>query len=244
MRLGQLARKLGIRPGDIVEFLGANQIRIDEGSNTRLTDEHAALVTAKFAPQQEDKLPEESTSTPVIQDEAVGTEPEHPENEIRENASTDSELTQGSEPVELIKAPKIALSGLKVLGKIDLPEQKKAAAASESTVSDLTDRKDASESRTVRKTGNSRSQRRQAPRKNPIALERAREAEALKKKREEQAEREKLRKTQNYLKKVKLSPPTKSMKIVNEPLMQMTPEELRERPTTWLGKFLEWLTHA
>ena len=50
MRLAQLARKLVIRPTVIVEFLIEHNIQIEDGSNTRLEDDHVALIMQKFAP--------------------------------------------------------------------------------------------------------------------------------------------------------------------------------------------------
>src|SRR5687767_2505174 len=50
MRLGQLARKLTLRQIEIVDFLASQNIQIEDGSNTRLEDQHADLVIAHFAP--------------------------------------------------------------------------------------------------------------------------------------------------------------------------------------------------
>ena len=50
MRLGQLARKLALRPAEIVEFLAINHIQVDEGSNTKLEDDHVTLIMTQFAP--------------------------------------------------------------------------------------------------------------------------------------------------------------------------------------------------
>ena len=50
MRLAQLARKLTIRPTVIVDFLTQHNIQIEDGSNTRLADDHVALIMQKFAP--------------------------------------------------------------------------------------------------------------------------------------------------------------------------------------------------
>ena len=61
-------------------------------------------------------------------------------------------------------------------------------------------------------------------------------------KRKEKVEREKEKRKQNYYKKVKMSPPTKAVKMVEEETMQMSAEELAEPPKTWFGRFLRWLT--
>lgn len=247
MRLGQLARKLGIRPAEIVEFLGASQIQIDEGSNTRLAVEHVVLITRQFAPAAEEEGVE-------VQSDKVESAPEEvPPMTISTENKTDDFLEEtvdekaftGPEQVEVIKAPKIELAGLKVLGKVDLPEPKKTEnppAPLELPHPGETERK---LQREEKKVYDNRKQRQdQRPRKNPIALEREREAAAQRRKREEQDAREKERRRLNYLKKVRMSPPTKAMRIVNEPVMEMSAEELAEDPKTWLGKFIKWLTQA
>jgi hypothetical protein len=86
--------------------------------------------------------------------------------------------------------------------------------------------------------------REQRARKNPIAVQREREEQEAQKKREEQAEREKERKTRNYHKRVKMSPPTKAVRLVDEPVMQMSAKELEEAPKTWLGRLIRWFTTA
>lgn len=243
MRLGQLARQLGIRPPEIVEFLGANQILIDEGSNTRLTDLQTDLITERFAPQPDGKLTE--VPIPAVNKEVADISEGYQDQEAEgpNNKPAAEPDPQINEPIDVIKAPKIELSGLKVLGKIELPEPKKTGTTSEVPIEPAGGESN-DDRRKDRNVTRGRKQRQQSPRKNPIAVEREREAEALKRKREDQAALDKQKKTQSYLKKVKMSPPTKAVRIVDEPVMQMTADELRERPTSWLGRVIEWLTHA
>jgi len=244
MRLGQLARKLGIRPPEIVEFLGANQILIEEGSNTRLTDTQIDLILGKFVPRPEGNLAE--AAPPEVNSEVVDISEAHQEREddaLTKQPNVESE-PQIEAPIEVIKAPKIELSGLKVLGKIELPEPKKTGISPEAAAIEPAGVEPKEDRRKDKSLTRSRRQRQQAPRKNPIAVEREREAEDQKRKREEKAAHDKQRKTQNYLNKVKMSPPTKAVRIVDEPVMEMTADELRERPTSWLGRIIEWLTHA
>jgi len=47
----QLARKLELRPAEIVSYLALNSIQIESGGNTRLEDEYVKLILQKFAPQ-------------------------------------------------------------------------------------------------------------------------------------------------------------------------------------------------
>ena len=50
MRLGQLSRKIGISTSEIIHFLAANNITINDDSNTKIEDGHANLITQKYAP--------------------------------------------------------------------------------------------------------------------------------------------------------------------------------------------------
>lgn len=52
MRLGQLARKLAIRPSQIVDYLSSQQIYLEEGSNAKLNDEHVDRIVQHFAPDR------------------------------------------------------------------------------------------------------------------------------------------------------------------------------------------------
>src|SRR5689334_19628909 len=121
MRLGQLARKLSLRPAQIVEFLSQHNIQIEDNSNTRIEDQHAELVVNHFAPgtfQQVELADEPEETAPVEAELPV--------------IVTDSSEQTTIEP-EVIRVQKIELSGLKVLGKIELPEPKKKEPVVEKT---------------------------------------------------------------------------------------------------------------
>jgi DNA polymerase III gamma/tau subunit len=237
MRLGRLARKLELRPIDIVDFLANKNITIDEGTNTKIEDAHAALIFQHFAPTMsltDATIPDAQPSfepTPLTsREESVVPESEAPA------APTSSETTAQSEVTELIKAPKIELSGLKIIGKIDLPEPKKKL-PEETPASNTEQSKE--RSRENRKLNGNRPQR---SHQNPIALQREHEAFEVKKQKEEELRRQKEKRTQNYLKKVKAPQPTKAAKFIKEQTEQMSAAELAEPPKTWWGKFIKWLT--
>jgi hypothetical protein len=78
--------------------------------------------------------------------------------------------------------------------------------------------------------------------KSPIALKREQEAIEERKRREEERRLQKERKTQNYLRRVKTSQPTKAARIFKEETQQMTTSELKEEPKSLWGKFIRWLT--
>ena len=66
MRLGQLARKLALRPDEIVEFLSAKNIQIEDNSNTKLEDDHVTLIIKKFAPSMLTEIKEAKIETEKI----------------------------------------------------------------------------------------------------------------------------------------------------------------------------------
>jgi len=250
MRLGQLARKLALRPAEIVEFLAENRIQIGEGANVRLENDHVSLIMKKFVPGWIETSEVESD----VADEELAVEnvsSEHPianeEVSVSDNSSEnpDANFTNPGEAIEIIKAPKIELSGLKVLGKIELPEpKKKETPANPETEAPPAAEGEKKELKGSRRPYDEKRRREYRPEKNPIALQRERETKEAQKKLQEQLTREKEKKTQNYLRKVKMSPPTKAVRLVNEPTMEMTAEELVEPPKTLFGKIVRWLTKA
>jgi hypothetical protein len=80
--------------------------------------------------------------------------------------------------------------------------------------------------------------------KNPVTLQREREAKEAQKKHLEKVARDKEKRTQKYLQNYKPSGPTKATKLVKEDVVEMTPQDLVEPPKTIFGKILRWLTKA
>jgi len=249
MRLGQLARKLELRPNEIIEFLASKEIVIDNSSNTRLDDEHVVLIAKHFAPGKDFVLQEDvkeigtiDTEVPpsvvkveqvaVIRDEIMPAPAEDMATEVQEVSS------------EIIKAQKIELSGLKVVGKIDLPEPKKKA-DSALQLEETEKREEQNPQERSQKISDRRSYRKEKPeefrpRKNPIAAQREREALDLDKKKRAMAAQAKEKRTENYLKKVKPAAPTKAAKIISEPLEALS-DDSRPKPATLFGRLLKWL---
>ena len=197
MRLGQLARKLSLRPAQIVEFLAQNNILIDGDSNTRIEDNHTELVVNHFAPGTFQQLTE-SVEEP---DENAAVENELPMVEVTAQPETSESLVD-QEP-EVIRVPKIELSGLKVLGKIELPEPKKKEPAAEKAEEGIEPLAEAPPSVPERKAQNhnkkSVHQKRDRPRewKNPLELQRERESREAEEKKRSAIEREKERRKQH-----------------------------------------------
>jgi hypothetical protein len=275
MRLGQLSRKIAVRPGEIVDFLATKGIVIDENTNTRVPDDHAKMVMGHFAPG----LAFEEVS-PELTNEVVMSEPERPsevhletkvetaddlsspevslveESEVNaEEQVAQGEVTPSEATPEAIKAPKIELQGLKVLGKIELPQPKKKENSSEEVTQEIVnaetslpenpetklprqERRPKNESRRSRQNDQHSSQR---SRKNPIALQREREAREAEERRKEEIKKEKEKRTEYYMQRVKAAAPSKRITIVDEPLSQLH-DEVPDEPKTLWGKFMKWLT--
>lgn len=241
-----MARKLALRPGEIVEFLSQNNISIDEGTNTRLEDNHVALIIAQLAPdfKEEISLEDEVVPETIEEVEPVKMEVEiAPDVESQEKKEEETIEMIESPTVEVIKAPKVELAGLKVLGKIELPEKKKPAAPPvEPTTPESNAPKAAERPRRPAAQKNDRERRDARPRKNPIAIQREREEQEEQERRRAQAKLDKERKTEYYLRRVKTSVPTKAVRLIEEPVEQLSASELREPPKTLLGRFWRWFT--
>ena len=187
-------------------------------------------ILAKWGPFKQDDIDVAAAST---SDEPIGDV-----NEVDEKPAASSPASESvTERIEVIKASKIELSGLKVLGKIDLPDSKKKQSE---TLQENSETEQPREfNREKRRPSYNKNQR---PQKNPIALQREREALAAQKKREEELQLQKEKRTQNYLKKVKPHQPTKAAKLIREEAEEMSAAELAEPPKTLWGKFVRWLT--
>lgn len=228
MRLGQLSRKLGVSTPEIIQFLASRQITISEDSNAKIEDIHAHWVTEKFAPHLiasvEEVMAEEKKEV-AIPDETIP---------VIETPST--EVTMEEPPLpEVIKAPKIELAGLKVLGKIEIPEKKKKTDESLEGQPEEKERKPRSER--PRSTSREYQER---PRKNPVVLQREREQREAEQKRKELLAKEKEKKTNHYFNRVKPVVPTKKVRKEEETI-EVVDIPVEKMPTTLWGKFMRWL---
>ena len=272
MRLGQLARKLSVSPAEVTALLASKNIRSEEGPNTRLTDEQLTSILQHYGKELLTvTLAEESASergnaiTPEGQADTMVQEPVEASSPITEQAvdqvaipdsaeqqavveTTPDAGVSADESPTLIKAPKVALSGLKILGKIELP-QTKIKEGSEKHEGDADTEKLESPVQKGRRQpvrddrGNDRKQQRnregERTRKNPVAAQREREAREAEEKRQELARQEKERRTQYYQQRVKASVPTKPARLFNEEVADMK-NYRKSAPTGWFGKLLRW----
>jgi len=241
MRLGQLARKLTIRQQEIVDFFASQNITIEDNSNSRLSDDQVALIISRFASSPLNNEPSAPRPEP-IQEQPAGDDlkDESPVIDVVETASSVEKSDVESEIPELIKAPKIELQGLKVLGKIALPETKKKDDAVQEKLP-ATESTDTGKrrQRTEERPNGSKRRNDIRPGKNPIAQAREREAEEMKRKQREQAEQAKEKRTQNYHKRIKTAPPTKRARLIDEQVEDLPTNEA-SKPTGLWGKIRHW----
>lgn len=151
MRLGQLSRKLNISQNALIDIARKEfNTELEDDPNTKIEDAIAVALTEKFTPELEinendeknisETIVEETYSEPVeepVEESEADTpaetkeiaeaketdsEQEVPEDEQVEESVVDTSIPLEVDPeAELIKAPKIKLEGLKVVGKIELP---------------------------------------------------------------------------------------------------------------------------
>ena len=253
MRLGQLARKLALPPSEITAYLASQQMSIVDGANTRLDENQVTAVLQRFAPdllstgiQTEADEPVEVAEIPAPSDELT-EQPAAAEQPPVEEGNPETVSTEKPEEIETIKAPKVTLSGLKVLGKIELPEKKKKPETEASGIETPASETDentvavSSPPRERRRPDHKRSNNRdQRPKKNPIALAREREERAAEEKKKEEQRLKKERQTENYMRRVQAKAPTKAARIIKEDVIDSSSVDLRPAPKTWLGKFWRW----
>ncbi|WP_420319138.1 hypothetical protein [Ekhidna sp.] len=183
-----------------------------------------------------EELPVQETSTEDIkprpsEDEVIQTDRLL---ELLESEETPVDL----EKIKLIKAPKKELSGLKVLGKVDLPEPKKKI-VNEEEEAPASDRNRRNKRSPL--TDEEREQRRLKAKRKKEAYE----ARQEKRRKEQETQRLKELKAKHYEqklkneqvnKKKKSTPKTKQTEAKIE-----TANDSRPEPKTWLGKWWRWM---
>jgi hypothetical protein len=236
MRLAQLARKLSVRPSQIVDLLAQEQIFVEDGSNAKLNDDVVRKVLLTLAPNRLSEIMAEQVTETEPETESI-SESKIPEQEPLDTFESKpvAQISAVNPSEEIIRAPKVELAGLKVLGKIDLPQSRKQEEVKPKTEGTEPILKQEQRERRPRQP------REEKPWRNPIALQREREARENEERKQAALKEEKERKRHQYLARVKPAKPIKAMRIYDEPvqqLVQITPET---KPRTWFGKFLKWL---
>jgi hypothetical protein len=253
MRLGQLARKLSLRPAQIIEFLAQQNIQIEDNSNTRMEDSHVVLVVQRFAPESLVEIVEEFEEADEVEAIEEAAPPENSQPFVDEPVpQVESEETKLVEEVEVIRVPKIELTGLKVLGRIELPEPKKKEPAPDQI--DIVSMPSSDEESPVQqnqKVHKPKAKRTHAKRErtkrdewnNPLAQQREREAREAEERKRMEIEREKEKRKKYYQEKVKAATQPKRIKTVKDESEIKAKPTKATQPTTLLGKVWKWLRH-
>lgn len=202
MRLSQIARKLGVTQSTITDLLVEKGYDAPKGGNAKLNEEEVTTLYKHFditvftepeVIKQLEVEAEENTENEKAIDttDSETTIEEKQEVELVADPEADEDkkdeapaVLEEEEEVEVIRAKKVKLDGIKVVGKIELPEPKPKPEP-ESKVEE--EEKEKIERPRGRRKYNDRNKRRK---KTPLSFEQKQAIEE-KKARREKAEREK-----------------------------------------------------
>ncbi len=242
MRLGQLSRQLDVSTDKIAKLLNDNFREVSSHPNVKLTDEELLFVQNQFPTETEALIVDIKASAPeVVEAPEVENESIVPETkETSTEASTETpafveslrpqvitledEFNAQKEDLELYKAEKPHLEGLKVVGKIELPEpvvKEKAKVEPKKEVSRTRDRKS-----------------NRGRRSNELSLveQRKKEERLAKKRKYEEEQRQKELKRKHYEETVKAklvkAAPKKKKKVVKEDTVHVAPTTSTVRKTS------------
>ena len=238
MRLGQLARHISVSPSEILDFLQSQGFTCEGGTNARLSEDQIRTVLQKFSPERigevvslvaEQDKPETVETIGITQGES----------KLDAGPSPVAETLEAPESAETIRAPKIELQGLKVIGKIELPEPRKKQ------VDRAPEPPLGHEEKSKPYKG--REQRPQRTWTNPLEKQRMREAREAEERKRKLAEQRKEVRTAAYLsrqEKIKANSRTRlkpNSKIVDE-IREVRVK--KPKPTSFFGRLWYWLTNA
>ena len=257
MRLGQLARKYGISKKDIISYLKEVDPTLHSlGQNTKLDEQTVILIGNRFGEPEElfDPLnapveieaPEDtpfeimenenelveateelSTPTSTSEGEAIETDKLM---ELLEDEEQEVDLSN----ITLIKAPKKELEGLKVVGKIELPEPKPKAKAKKEAKEPKNRRSDA---------GNLSPEEREKRRLKAKKRKEAYEERQERRRKEKEKKRRKALNKARYQQKVQQAKANKLKHKHQQPKVEeVAIEEPPAPPKTLLGRFWRWMT--
>ncbi len=139
MRLAQIARKLKVKTSEVVAFVDQKfGDQIVHAPNTRIPDDYVNAILEHFTVHQEEKSEEIDSPTQFSTPEQIEETQEVQAEVALDNEQAESQIEEVEETEELniedgvIKAPKVEVTGVKVVGKIDLPGDKAEEAEKES----------------------------------------------------------------------------------------------------------------
>jgi len=250
MRLAQLARQLGITQSDITSALTKHGFEEKTHGNSKLEHEEIDVLYKLFNYQQEINEQKESDTSPEANTDAswekaltsIDSKEEPKANdrsdEIDKDERKDEENNQeNSKPTEIIRAKKVKLEGIKVVGKIDLPEPKEKETKEEKSVAEKPQR-DRSRKSNFKKGSKNRGRRK-------LSYEEKLKKEAKRIEREKEARKKKIKdkKKKHYFENVQpKSKPVKSKKKAKKKHIVRTFQK-KEKPQykNPIRKFWAWL---
>ena len=260
MRLGQLSRQLEVSSDKIVKVLADNFREVNNHPNIKITEEELAFLVVHFSPSQtesnddkdaplseliEEKIEIESESESEPSAQEKKNVPEFVESLRPQIITLEEEFNAQKEDLESYKAEKVELEGLKVVGKIELPEppirKEKPTTGTENKEEESEEIK--SFKRKPRRNGNRK------PRLNPIEYQRQKEERQAEKRKEQEEKRKKELKKKHYETQVKSKqqPVKKKKKRHAATLEKPRIETLKPSPvksSNPLKRFWLWLNGA
>lgn len=249
MRLAQLARKIQVKPSELINFI-LNQFdhKINSTPNTVIPKEYLGAIVEHFVLKKEtnDTTHKVIEKTVAEVEQCTVTEPESTEKvEIEETESTEeTEETILNIEDGVIRAPKVKIEGVTVVGKIELPTkpevQEEEKEEAKETVEKSEKPKPTRIPRTPQKTKNGR--------KSELNYEEE-------KQKERQAYKEELRRKKELAKKKKRAHyeamvkekgtklPKKKKPTKAQQLQTEIEKKKENRPTSLWGRFIYWLNN-
>ena len=250
MRLVQLARLLQISPSLLEDFL-KHRNAVFAGAHSRLADEDITAAVIHFAPEKLREVMASREADDEVQTDSDAKRPEPSNDPASVVEVTDAGPTIGAlspadpaDPgVEVIRAPKVELPGLRVVGKIDLPEPVKR----ENKETPLEE--GSRPARTPRQQADRRERqpRRKENHRNPIQEKREREQREAEERRKEEIRQAKERRTLAYARQQaqrEQRPASSKAKQKQQTESGARPVKPAQRPKSWFGRFWRWLAHG
>ena len=273
MRISILARELKVKPSEIINYLESIGIETDKGVNTKLVKAGVDRVLEHFE-SLKDEFPVEKAIEKVEDTNQVSEEIEESKNTHSSGESTAilSRIPDEEKPVEENKQPEteekdsepernekdevirpklVKLQGLRVLGKIEIPEPTKkekpeSSAEEVKTPIQSTERQNKSH-KYGKKSSSKNTGERRRPHKKKKELTYAQKLKIEEKKLEKERARkqilEKEQKRKAYEEKMKLKKQPKTQKKQKIDLEPETIEKKAAKPKSMFGKFIYWLNN-
>lgn len=122
MRLGTLARKISITPSKLTAFLESQKIELPSGTNTKLTEEHIALILEHFQVTLEPEIPEEAPVVEMVEEPTAVTKPEE-EEKVEVQAAVEEPEIKEEDKIEEVDQKELVAEVKETSDEIKPPEE-------------------------------------------------------------------------------------------------------------------------